>query len=566
MKSDEIPSIDQVFLEVPSLGTLKGISLNGKTCQYLGIPYASVPGRFRRSVPASEPWENGNWDGTRLGPYCPQPPRDFYPVPNAPRPWLDMPQADEFNCLNLNISVPHLPADQVKNPLPVMIFIHGGAFTYSMNSSPVYDSRILVESSASKFRRPTIVITVNYRLGVYGFLAGKDIETYNSSHGEAGVGNYGLWDQVLALRWVQKHISAFGGDPKQVTLFGQSAGAVSVHAHLLRGEPLFSSAILQSGLIRLCGVLSIDEYQSVYERILQALDIPIDLNPEDRIERLLSADSSALTKAMVPAFIIPVVTSPLCDDGVFVTGSIPSYDEYYTFSVPEWCPRVMIGDATNECIIWNKSWDNICDSPLASGEDLTVPTAALTLAKMESYLGSPKARMLSEIYDITSDTSEKDIFTKLEKMTTHGLFSAPIYFARQAAKGSVFAYHFDVPSPFKNAWGGMAHHSFDNVLIWGLLSHEMPQSYAKVSEYMAEAWIRFASGEDPWERHSESGKYKVFGLERTILTSKNDDLERGHQIWDKLHDLGLVADLARLSEELCLRRRELTQGVLVSSR
>ncbi|CAI6088622.1 unnamed protein product [Clonostachys chloroleuca] len=315
-----------------------------------------------------------------------------------------------------------------------MIFIHGGAFTYSMNSSPVYDSRIVVESSASKFCRPTIVVTVNYRLGVYGFLAGKDIETYNSSHGEAGVGNYGLWDQVLALRWVQKHISAFG-------------------------EPLFSSAILQSGLIRLCGVLSIDEYQSVYERILQALDIPIGSNPDDRIERLLSADSSALTKAMVPAFNIPVVTSPLCDDGGFVTGSIPSYEEYNTFSVPEWCPRVMIGDATNECIIWNKSWDNICDSPLAPDQDLTVPTAALTLAKMESYLGSPKARMFSEIYDNTSDTSEKDLFMKLEKMTTHGQFSAPIYFAQQAAKGSIFAYHFDVRSPFKNAWGGMAHHS-----------------------------------------------------------------------------------------------------------
>lgn len=82
---------------------------------------------------------------------------------------------------------------------------------------------------------------------------------------------------------------------------------------------------------------------------------------------------------------------------------------------------------------------------------------------------------------------------------------------------------------------------------------------------MAEAWIRFASGENPWERLSESGKYMVFGLEQTILTSKGDDLERGHQVWDKLHDLGLVADLVRFSEELCLRRWELTQGISVSS-
>ncbi|CAH0023979.1 unnamed protein product [Clonostachys rhizophaga] len=222
MKSDEIPSINQVSLEVASLGTLKGISLNGKTYILVsrmllfqagfGVLFSRLsPGKMRTGMERG--WGNSSSLSFRLAefevdfagvvrPYCPQPPRDFYPVPNAPRPWLDMPQANEFNCLNLNISVPHLPTDQVKNLLPVMVFIHGGAFTYSMNSLPVYDSRILVESSASKFQRPTIVVAVNYRLGVDGFLAGKDIETYNSAHGEAGVGNYGLWDQVLAIRWV----------------------------------------------------------------------------------------------------------------------------------------------------------------------------------------------------------------------------------------------------------------------------------------------------------------------------------------------------------------------------
>lgn len=94
-----------------------------------------------------------------------------------------------------------------------MVFIHGGAFTYSTGSSPIYDGRILSSSSASEFDRPTIVITLNYRLGVYGFLAGNDIKEYNESHGEQGVGNYGIWDQVLALRWIHKNISAFGGDP-----------------------------------------------------------------------------------------------------------------------------------------------------------------------------------------------------------------------------------------------------------------------------------------------------------------------------------------------------------------
>lgn len=109
-----------------------------------------------------------------------------------------MPAADEFDCLNLNISVPVLPPDS-NAPLPVIVFIHGGAFTYSINSSPIYYSRLLASTSAG-LSKPAIIVTVNYRLGVYGFLAGTDIQEYNRAHGEAGVGNYGIWDQVLALR------------------------------------------------------------------------------------------------------------------------------------------------------------------------------------------------------------------------------------------------------------------------------------------------------------------------------------------------------------------------------
>lgn len=104
-----------------------------------------------------------------------------------------------------------------------MIFMHGGAFVYAAGGAPIYDGRALAEIS-SKLDTPTIIISINFRLGVFGFLASKEIREYNLEFGEGGVGNYGLWDQVEALRWVQKHISAFGGDPARVTLFGQSAG------------------------------------------------------------------------------------------------------------------------------------------------------------------------------------------------------------------------------------------------------------------------------------------------------------------------------------------------------
>lgn len=104
-----------------------------------------------------------------------------------------------------------------------MVFFHGGAFVYASGSAGIYDGRRLSQIS-QEVRIPTIVISVTFRLGVFGCLASKEIREYNEEYGESGVGNYGLWDQIQALRWIQKHIVAFGGDPDRVTLFGQSAG------------------------------------------------------------------------------------------------------------------------------------------------------------------------------------------------------------------------------------------------------------------------------------------------------------------------------------------------------
>ncbi|KPM42995.1 hypothetical protein AK830_g3511 [Neonectria ditissima] len=560
MKSDEIPSIGQVELKVPGLGSVTGISLNNEVHQYLGVPYGEVPGRFRRSV-ASGPWKNGQHDGTKLGPFCPQPPRDFYPVPTPSRPWLQVPVADELNCLNLNISIPRLPSqNEPTTLLPVMVFLHGGAFTYSTSASPVYDGRILASTSAN-LTKPAIVVTLNYRLGVYGFLAGHDLRGYNSENGEEAVGNYGIWDQVLALRWVQKHISAFGGDPSRVTLFGQSAGAASVHAHLLRGEPLFSSAILQSGLVWLCGVLSVDEYQVVYEKMLLNLGIPLDLPPTERMQRILAVDTARLTAAMVPTFITPVVTAPLCDDGVLVGTPLQAGPSFGKFEVPEWCPRIMMGDAKNECIIWNKSWDNLSPVPMVDGQDLATPSAELTLAKMKTYLGADAAQKLADAYGIKENSSPQDLFWALERMTSHGLYSAPIYFAQNdaidAPSSTVFTYHFNVPSPYDNAWGGLAHHSNDNVLLWGVLRHTLPPAQQRIADKMAEAWITFANGDDPWEQsRAGNDKRMVFGAEAATKT-KQENADWGYEIWEKLHADGLLSDLIRLSDELCLRKSEL---------
>lgn len=438
-----------------------------------------------------------------------------------------------------------------------MVFLHGGAFVYASGNSPIYDGRILSSNSAA-LALPTIIITLNYRIGVYGFLAGTDIAEYNRENGEEGVGNYGLWDQVLALRWIQKHIGAFGGDRENVTVFGQSAGGVSVHAHLLRNEALFSRAILQSGTIRLCGVFSVAEYQIMYEKMLLALSIPLSLSPRDRLQRFLEADVESVTAAMIPVFITPVITLGPCDDGVLLPQGVPTFDDYDIFPKPAWCKEVMLGDARNECIIWNKAWDVLSPTPMSPTDDLSAPSAALLLAKMTSYLGPTKAQAIATVYKITPDLSSRETFDVLETMTTHAMYSLPIYFATQA-QPDAYAWHFDVPSPFENAWGGMAHHSFDNVLIWGVLRHRLPEGQQRMAGVLTEKWVRFANGLEPWERFADKRRWCYLGIEGAQMRAREENEGWGYALWEEIRRLGLVRDFMELGEELCIRRSELVE-------
>ncbi|XP_067007339.2 juvenile hormone esterase isoform X2 [Anabrus simplex] len=137
------------------------------------------------------------------------------------------------DCLYLNVYSPKLPGSGSEKPLPVMVWIHGGGFVFGCGNTDIHGPDYLVDAGV-------IVVTFNYRLGILGFLCLND---------PAAPGNVGLKDQVAALRWVQKNIAKFGGDPNNVTIFGASAGGGSVHFHMLSpmSKGLFSRAIAQNG-------------------------------------------------------------------------------------------------------------------------------------------------------------------------------------------------------------------------------------------------------------------------------------------------------------------------------
>ncbi|GAA1701322.1 carboxylesterase/lipase family protein [Streptomyces yatensis] len=210
-----------VTVSTPS-GALLGASTRG-IAAFKGIPYAAPPFGPNRFLPPRpvRPWQ-GVRDALAYGATAPKAP---YRAP-ADRllPEVDIPGED---CLNLNVWTPD-PAGR----LPVMVWLHGGAFTQGSGAVPLYDG--------SRFARDGVVcVTVNYRLGAEGFLF----------LGEGDTANLGLHDQLAALRWVRENITAFGGDPDNVTLFGQSAGAMSIGALLAapRTAGLIRRAVLQSG-------------------------------------------------------------------------------------------------------------------------------------------------------------------------------------------------------------------------------------------------------------------------------------------------------------------------------
>ena len=207
---------------VTESGPLEGITSPGIN-QFLGIPYAKPPLGDMRWTP---PRPYGRWpgvrDATQFGSPCSQP----------------GPYGNE-DCLTLNVYTPGLK--KVKNQdkddsLPVMVWIHGGALV--TGESDIYDPTPLVEKGG------VIVVTINYRLGVLGFFAHPALDA--EGHLFA---NYGLLDQQFALRWVRRNIAAFGGDPKRVTIFGESAGGRSVYSNLASptAAGLFQGAIAESG-------------------------------------------------------------------------------------------------------------------------------------------------------------------------------------------------------------------------------------------------------------------------------------------------------------------------------
>mmetsp|Transcript_3084 Transcript_3084/g.8279 ORF Transcript_3084/g.8279 Transcript_3084/m.8279 type:complete len:663 (+) Transcript_3084:84-2072(+) len=263
-------------VDAPNLGKVVGLDRKEYplVAEFRGIPYAEPPLRWQPPK-IHQGWGGGTFNATDYGNIC------FQEV--APALSLESPDDKQSeDCLILQIGTPKSALEAGAKKLPVMLWIHGGGFR--MGKGWEFDTAPLVTASGGE----VVVVLINYRLGVFGYLGGDELMSRTNG---TGAGNFGTQDQRMAMQWVKENIGAFGGDGDDITLFGQSAGAMSVLNHLTQplSYPLYTKAIVESGSQLFTSNLNVtvEDANRTYNAFLS------DAGCED-VDCLLKADAESL--------------------------------------------------------------------------------------------------------------------------------------------------------------------------------------------------------------------------------------------------------------------------------
>jgi para-nitrobenzyl esterase len=455
-------------------GLVKGRMANAVE-RFMGLPYAAAPiGRLRwRDPQAVVPWE-GIRDAGSPGPRCIQPPR-----PQA----SPVAQPMSEDCLYLNL---WRPVTGRSKSLPVMVWLHGGAFVSGAGSLALYDGSALA-------KRGVIVVTLNYRLGALGTFSLPALR--ESAQGETG--NFGLRDQEAALRWVQRNIAAFGGNPEQVTLFGESAGGASVLYHM--GRPamagLFQRAIVQSGGLAL-PELSATQADAVGLNMARRV-LPQDLPAQDWLEALRSLPASrTLDMPRNQADTMPYI------DGVTVASPmVATFDAGHQLRIP-----LLIGRNDYEAGFFPPGFSRQVPQQLGARWH-SIRELTYGYASQNPELAAQQVAGL-----IFAGVNTRKIALGAGR-------AAPVYLYRYA--------HVDQSSLGKVAG---AIHTAELPYVFGTLPDGASAEDRHISELLMDAWVSFAKGDTPqdghgvdWPKYTEANRDLVLIGQHGIDTGHDPD-------------------------------------------
>jgi para-nitrobenzyl esterase len=483
-----------------------------------GNPYARPPVgslRFRAPEPAP-PWK-GVRDAIAFGPSAPQRPMML------PLPGMDVGALDE-DCLYLNVWTP--APDGAHRP--VLVWIHGGGFVIGSGSQSIYDGSRLAR------RGDVVVVTINYRLGPLGFLHLADL----CPGLEDAVGNCGIRDQVLALQWVRDNIAAFGGDPEEVTIFGESAGGMSVGT--LLGTPaargLFRRAIAQSGACH--NVHTRETATRVAEHYLEQLGVraaeaarALREVPPDKL--LDTGQQSMLTLGTSLGLLLPF--QPLTDGDLLPEPPLEAIRAGSARGV-----SLLAGTTREEWKLFSLIDPSLRELDRAS-----------LVARVGKQIGGDAAERLVATYEeVLAERGRAragDVFVAIETDRVFRIPALRLVEAQLDHADDVFAYRYDWESP---ALGGAlgACHGVEIAFVFGVLdkpgvdflSGKGPEA-DRLSELSMDAWLAFARRGDPSVAALPGGRWPRYDVEHraTLVFDRAcavqyDPGERERRAWQGL--------------------------------
>lgn len=480
-------------------GTFQGAApdANG-VASFKGMPYAAPPiGPLRWRPPQPVQPAPGVTPATAFGDAC-----LAAPGPEPDPADLQLPHSE--NCLTVNVWSAAVPAATTKKATPkaVMVYLHGGGFEFGSSAEPTYDGSNLAT-------KEVVVVSLNYRLGVFGFLATSQFDTESG-----GSGDWGLQDQLAALRWVQSNIAQFGGDPKRVTLFGESAGAHAVG--MLMASPkspgLFSKAIIESGATWDTEHGSISTHQ---EALTRGSQFQAKFAGQD-----LRAVPAAAINAAAPWDYVsdPTITafSPSIDGNVLTDSPMNVFLQKKQLHIP------LLGG-------WNAA-----EYFYFPGHALVGTPPEAFYAAAAQMFGPNCVAAFQKLYPPTDAATAEPSALQLagDEVIAEQTWEALM---RQTSVANTFAYHFT----YSSAYSPLAIHTAELQFVFGNFTPEVLAPTATpsagdraLSAQMMSYWTNFAKNGNPnasglpaWPTTGSSGS-RVLEIDATPAAAANPDLAR----------------------------------------
>ena len=512
--SEDTPAIVET-----TAGKIEGIFRRGLYA-FRGIPYAAPPvGRLRWLPPKPpEPW-SGVRPALRLASIAPQIPMGLELLDSP------VPEPQDEDCLYLNVWTPGL--DDARRP--VMVWIHGGGFTAGSGSSLAYNGRTLSS------RGDTVIVTINYRLNVLGFLNLNEITDGKIP----ATGNEGLLDQDFALEWVHNNIANFGGDPDNVTIFGESAGGFSVGSLLAlpKARGLFHKAILQSGAAHTAHT-TIDSARHVASTFLELLGISsddIDGLRSLSTERLLEGHRKLSAKANDPkSGIGSLALRPVVDGKVLPQVPIDAIAGGSADNI-----ATLVGTNLDEAKLFNTMNEGIHEmdeARLLRRIQRLIPTGDVP-ALIENYRQVREERGRS--------TTPAELFMAFQTDKAFRIPAVRLAERHYRRNQATFMYLFTWTSPLRGGVLG-ACHALELGFLFGLLDDNFsgsgPEAQA-LAKNIQDAWLAFARTGDPsceglgqWPVYGERRETMLLDKECAVVAAPYDEERRA---WEPFSDSAL---------------------------